>query len=74
MSEIATVKIRTGKDTYITVNETDYDAFKFMEYVEPKKIQEPVRTPEVPIDISLETESGIPVESVRKRRTIQESA
>ena len=72
MAELATVRIKTGPDTYITVNETDYDAFKFMEYTEPKQMQEPVRTPVVPIDISLETSSGIPIESIRKKRITQE--
>ena len=43
MSTLPTVTIQTGPDTFITVNESDYDSFKFMEYV-PKvtKKHEPV--------------------------------
>jgi hypothetical protein len=49
MSEIPTVKIRTGQNSYITVNQEDYESFKFMEYVEPANLvtQAPVVEREV---------------------------
>ncbi len=45
MSEIPTIKVQTGPDTFIIVNTEDYEAFKFMEYA-PKiaKKPEPVYT------------------------------
>ena len=37
MASIPTVQIQTGPDTFIIVNESDHEAFRYMEYVEPKK-------------------------------------
>ena len=41
MSTLPTVTIQTGPDTFITVNETDYEAFKSMEYIPPKYTKKP---------------------------------
>lgn len=55
MSTIPTVQIQTGPDTYIIVNEADYESFKYMEYTEPKeaapiqKTKDPVDRPSEPI-------------------------
>ena len=66
MPELSTVKIKTGPDSYITVNEIDYDSFKFMEYIEP------VKAYKQPTYVPTEALSEAPVETVRKKRTTQE--
>ena len=61
MSAIATVKIRTGLDSYITVNQSEYEDFKFMEYVEPKTVPQKQKVQDVQPIIEITVDPVSPV-------------
>lgn len=75
MSAIATIKIKTGPDTYVTVNESDYEDFKFMEYVEPivETVKEVIAEPVQEI-IQEPVQEVIPEITTRRKRASQEEA
>lgn len=63
MAQCNTIKIQTGVDSFIVVNEEDYESFKYMEYT-PAPKQEQIEIPTEAID---ETPT-----STRRRKAIEE--
>jgi hypothetical protein len=67
MPECATKRIQTGPDSYIVINETDYEDFKFMEYTPKEQVVQiiPPDTQETQSD----TQETTPT---KRRKTVEE--
>jgi hypothetical protein len=68
MSECATVKIKTGPDSFITVNQEDYKDFQFMEYIEPVVKEVKSVIPEIKIETVPESLVEVTTDQVITRK------